>query len=62
MPTRMHHVQSGQIQPQWQGQEPIDDPIVQRGLVFDFGQEGRMLLAVLVTPFGTGCERKYSPG
>jgi hypothetical protein len=33
------------------GQEPIDHFAVQRGLVFDFSQESRMLLAVLLTPF-----------
>ena len=51
MPARMHHLQFGQLQPEREGQEPVDDLGMQRRLVLHFGQEGGVLLPVLLTPF-----------
>ena len=48
VPARMHHQQVGQLQPEREGQEPVDDLGMQRRLVLHFGQEGGVLLPVLV--------------
>lgn len=51
VPAGMGDPYSRQVQPQGQGQEPVDHLAVQARRVFDFSQEARMLEPVLLAPF-----------
>jgi hypothetical protein len=47
----MHNSQFWQFQPEGQGKKPVDNLTVQRRVILDFSQKGRVLLPVLLTPF-----------